>query len=556
LHRTIRIAVAIVLLLLLAGGGAVFYLVRFTGDVGSSALERWIGEQLRGVAGSYLNAELTFENPDYQYPLTVVLENIRLTAADPASGAGKTVDIIEIARATLTLAEIPSEGQPLKIERVMLDGPKFRFVCRSAEDISLVGFSDLVKTGDDTASAAAARADESAAPRAAAVKVTDVFQLRLVHISDGQIHYDPRRPDRRAMMLDRINMSLNVEPDKEGWYTLNTKLDRQPLGSLDLAGRFNLNDNIFDFNTLALAVDFGPESNKSLPPQMQEFLTEHNVRGELDVNARGTIAVSDWRSAKIEGSVNLSDGDFTFGKYRLAVPQLSALLSMSDKVARLSQLDIRALGGSLLAAAQLKLDDTMQATVNVEGEGLRIHQLLRAADGVGEEKAGDELPLKGTVKLKLNAQAPLAQVTTKLTGGGHLQLTEGRLVNLPTVGTIVGSVANQVGVTDSIAKQSSSDELLMMFTFKNDRIKVDRLDYRSPLVAVRGGGEVMLDGLALNLIVNGGPIEKVQSLLGPVGDLTALLTDRIAKYHVTGRVGEPKVTAVIAEGIFDKLFGG
>ena len=69
-----------------------------------------------------------------------------------------------------------------------------------------------------------------------------------------------------------------------------------------------------------------------------------------------------------------------------------------------------------------------------------------------------------------------------------------------------------------------------------------------PLEVCRKAEAALRDGY-------GGPIEKVQSLLGPVGDLTALLTDRIAKYHITGRIGEPRVSRVIADGIFDDLFG-
>jgi len=87
-------------------------------------------------------------------------------------------------------------------------------------------------------------------------------------------------------------------------------------------------------------------------------------------------------------------------------------------------------------------------------------------------------------------------------------------------------------------------------------MRIDKLDYRSVIVAARGKGEMLLDGFVLNLIVHGGPIEKLQSLLGPVGDLTALITDRVAKYHITGPVSDPKVKAIIAEGVFDKLFGG
>ncbi len=542
----IRIAVAAVLLVLIAASAVYVYFIRVTGDDGSSALEVWIGEQIRAAAGSHLNVDLQFESPDYQYPYTVVVQKVRLTAPDPA-GEGGTLDIISIGKATLTLGEIPAIGKPLHIENVVLESPRFNFVCKSATDAGLIGFSNLIKTADEPGAV-----PDPALPPA---KVTDVFRIRMVHMTNGQFHFDPRNPDKRAMHLDRVNLGLNVEPDKEGWYTLKTRMDRAPIGALDIDGRFNLNDNVLDLSHLRLTLNLGGDNNNTLPPQMQAFLAEHDVRGELTVEAAGSIRLADWRNANLEVKANLGEGRFSFGQYRLNVPQLSLMAAMKDQMLSITQLDARTLGGTLMGNAQLALNDAFDAQLRLEGEDLRIHQVLKAAETPapgGKPASDEELPFRGIANFKVHARAPLTSLTTRLLGGGNLTLREARLVALPGVTLLEDELAAKK--SSDKRNPGASDTVFLLFTFKNDRIRVDNLDYRSTVIAARGKGEVLLDGLKLDLKISGGPLEKVQSLLGPIGDLTTVVTDRIARYQLTGTVASPKIKAIIADGVFDKLF--
>jgi len=560
---TLRIIVAIVLLLLIAVTSIVVYFVRVTGGEGSSALEQWIGSELRSVAAAHLNAELSFENPDYQYPLTIVVENIRLTVPDPA-GAGEKVDIIRIGKATLTVAEIPETGKPLQIERVVLEQPQFSFVNISATDARLIGFSNLVKTSDQPPAAEPSIATPS-------TKITDVFRIRLVHILNGTIHYDPRDSDKRAMMLDRINMALNVEPDEQGWYKLSTRIDRAPISELMVNGRFNLNDNIAEIAELSLAVELGGD-NQSLPPQMQRALADHDLRGKLTAKAKGTIKFDDWINAKIDLDVALNDGNVSFGDYRLNLPHVSLAAAMTDRKVIVHQLNANLLSGTLAGSGEIQVEAPFYAEAKMRGDELRIHQVLKAAaivnanaktnaDTKGSAEAPppvmEELPFRGIASFQVAARAPAGSITTQLSGTGHFSLREGRIINVPAINQFEDGLAGITGsknIKGTLA--GANDSIDLQFNFKNDRMRIDKLDYRSAIVAARGKGEMLLDGFVLNLIVHGGPIEKLQSLLGPVGDLTALLTDRVAKYHITGPVSDPKVKAIIAEGVFDKLFGG
>jgi hypothetical protein len=116
--RLIRIGAGAIVTLLLLAGIAFWYVSRS----GSGRLEQWIGSQIQTIANSYINPRLSFTDLDYTYPYTVSLKNLRLTADDPAN-PGKIVDVIACESAAVTLAEIPSIGKPIVIQKISLNKP-------------------------------------------------------------------------------------------------------------------------------------------------------------------------------------------------------------------------------------------------------------------------------------------------------------------------------------------------------------------------------------------------------------------------------------------------
>ncbi len=45
----------------------------------------------------------------------------------------------------------------------------------------------------------------------------------------------------------------------------------------------------------------------------------------------------------------------------------------------------------------------------------------------------------------------------------------------------------------------------------------------------------------LDLKMNAGPLEKLQSMLGKVGDIFGKITDGLVTYRIRGTLGDPKV---------------
>lgn len=124
-----QVAVLMILMVMVAGG-----LWWYTGRVGSSRLEQWIGSNLVGVIQNYVNPRLHFDYLDYQVPRSVVVENLEfLSDGTP---------ILTADRVYLQLAQTPTQGQPIRIERITVDGLELRLI-RQPE--GLIGWRRFVK---------------------------------------------------------------------------------------------------------------------------------------------------------------------------------------------------------------------------------------------------------------------------------------------------------------------------------------------------------------------------------------------------------------------------
>ncbi len=362
--RLIRIA-------MLAGGGlvvlaiAVALIVR---HMGPGTLQDWIGTQLQDIADSYLNPKLSFTDLAYEYPLRVSLKNLHLTADDPAN-PGHTIDIIACRHAMVALAEIPSIGKPIVIQKIILDQPLISAVAVAPRSKQFVGFSELVRGGS---ASGAAEEKSSGPPR----KLSDVFQMRLVQITDGKIVYDPRIPGTVPMALDRINTALNIEPADAGWYKLDTVIARKPVFELQLAGQLNLDSFSVRGVDIKLLADLGRDKLDYLPPELQAMLRQYDARGKLNVEVTGSMPIMDPMKGRVEAIVKLDGANFAMGGLRIPVDNLDLDARFADGKADLPSLKIAALGGSAVLSGSATLNDRLDADLHLKVAGMVLEQLL------------------------------------------------------------------------------------------------------------------------------------------------------------------------------------
>jgi hypothetical protein len=523
MKRKLIIAIAAVLILLAAG--VVLFLVYGTGSV---AVQRWIAGQLGAVADGYLNPRLSLGALHYQYPLTAVVDDVRLVADDPAK-PGATVDIFVARHVTLEMAEIPRSGRPLRIQKLILDHPEFRAVSANQEDSSLVGFSHFLK-------ATPAVADTKA-------KLSDVFDIRLIQIANGLVVYDPRAPGARPMEIDQINCALSVEPAKEGetgWYTLEMELERKPVFATHFAGRVNIDSMVLDVQPLRVALKLGREQDHYLPPQIQSILKEHEVSGDLVVEASGLLHAGDWQASTLKAQVTLTGGNFAAGDNHFPLDRLQVLWTMADRRGVLEKFDAEMLGGKLDGSGQFALSDSMDGRVDLRFANLRIEQCLRNA-------AGGEGKYRGALSGQIAWQGPLTEASKQSRGSGSIQIVDGYLNQLPVLSTLLAAV-NRTMKAAGMSSGRPSDTADMAFTFEGDRVNFHKVDVVTQMAVLRGHGDIFFD-THLNMLFNAGALEKVQSMLGRVGTFLGKMTDEISAYTLTGTLGEPQVGVTLAPNL-------
>ena len=79
-----------------------------------------------------------------------------------------------------------------------------------------------------------------------------------------------------------------------------------------------------------------------------------------------------------------------------------------------------------------------------------------------------------------------------------------------------------------------------------------KIDLRAPTYAIRGDGDLYFNQ-NLNMTINAGPLERIQSGLGTVGDILGAVSSSLARYHVTGTIAAPVVKVQLLGGIGDLI---
>jgi hypothetical protein len=147
--------------------------------------------------------------------------------------------------------------------------------------------------------------------------------------------------------------------------------------------------------------------------------------------------------------------------------------------------------------------------------------------------------VKGLVSSSGAAQAALAGLPASLSGAGEIHLREGRLVGLPVMSALVDLMKIRIPAALSPADKADST-----FRFTPEGVRIERIDILTALLAARGEGIIKYDA-TLDMRLNAGPLEKLQSLLGKAGDLLGHLTDKLVAYKVEGRLGNPTVRPMV-----------
>lgn len=511
---------------LIVGGAVALLLV--VGGAGQSAIEAWVGDQLKEVAAAHLKPELEFDTIDYQAPRTLVLTNVRLTADDP-DHPDQRIDIIDAKRIRIELAELPSEGEPLRIKSIELDGATIRLI--DTDQSGLVGFSDFVREKSTT----------DAPP------LSEVLQITQISITGGAIEYDARTSGTEPMRFDQIDTVLDIDETDGGTYALDLKLDRKDELDLRLKGGCDLDAMRLAVESLKGELDLSRDKDHYLPPQVQAFMKQYDLVGRLALDASGELDFNDVAASPCKITLQLTDAHGSIAGYRLPINKLTIDAQMADRVVTIDRLVSDLLGGELYGEGKMRIGDGdgLPATLQLSGNGLQLRELMvQGTEGNGVESAA----VAGRVDLQLNVEAPLEDVLNQMTGAGEVRISEGRIARLPLISGLIDFMESAGNISRRSDAPTGRDEGRAVFELRGDHAYLSKLQIEGTWFAMQGKGKVYFDNrVAMN--INAGPLEKVLSSIGPLGSVLNEVKNGMIAYGVRGPFGDLTIRPIPLGGL-------
>ena len=511
------LGIAALVLILLIGAGAFVGYRLLVGGVGG--LDDWVVRRVVGIAEVYLVPNVEFDSFAYDKG-AVTLRGVRLIAPDGTA-------VVEAEALRVAFAGIPTPASGVVIESVELDGASLHLIRAGAGGFK--GLIPFVKREN------VRRQDQVQED----MRLGTAFQIRHIVLKDCSVVYDEGE-GQPPMQLGGIELDMNVEPDPDAAndrvYTIKTELDRVPILSLAVNGRLNLDALALDLDALTLKADLAEEQAvAALPPQIQALLREHEVSGRIELDATGEIPLGAPLDSSLSASAALHGFNVATGDYRLPIDSGLVKVDYSSRIANLGTAQLQLCQGVVDAGgSQINLTGAAtKAGVRWSVSGFHLRDLLRAntTDGSQPPKIAGVVASSGTADVA--SATPLS-----VSGSGELTVREGRLVNLP----LISGLARAMNVLGKITGAPKfNDKADAAFTLTDTGVEVESLSAETEILAAHGNGTIGYDG-TLDLLLNAGPMEKLQNAAGIIGDIVGAVTDQVVKYDVEGTVGAPTIS--------------
>jgi len=534
--------------------------------------EPWIRGKVLAIADDLLKPRIEIGRFEYRYPLGVDIIDLKLVATD---GSGRETTILDAPKVGIVLDALPITG-PIVFRDFDLDGVTTRFDVR--EDGTMIGWSDLL-TGDDSAG------DDDR-------PISDIFAIDTITVSDLTVDYGVLGVDRR-MTLDDLDFKIDNRARQgddridlgrgPGWYQIDTTLERADLFDIEIAGGLDIDTLDAELNRLHLDLKIDDDAVGHLPPQLQDVIVERKVEGRLDATMTGSFNLNEPRRDDTRFTVELGPTNFAIddrivdiakasmaGRYESEVLRIEPFtidvfngtvditLKIADEEHRGMPGDVTPPAEPVKPATESRNPDTQArlAAIRASSEGVVPDAALGAAietassmhafgslevrdvdlGAIHRLDPSDPSKIAGLVDAAMEFDLNLGRPIATLGGGGEVDVEKGRF----TGGRIVEALAKVMRILT--LSPSQTDRFEATFILKGETLDLTKFTMLAGPIGARGRGTVGLVDRKLDLRMNAGPLEGLQATMGTVGDLTSLVTDRLAKYLVRGTISDPDVT--------------
>lgn len=428
--------------------GVLLILFLWISGSGSSAAEQWLEGPLKAIINAHLNGELSFNNLDYQAPGTVHLDNVLLTS-------GMT-DIVSAMRVTLTLADVPRKGKPLRIKDLRVEEPQIRLV---REGSGVAGFAKLFKSQSTDQRD---QDDEQ-------TRLSEVFEIRRCAISNGRVCFE-NMPG--ATVIDGISAEMTVTP-QTGWYSIHAAVKRKPHFGMTLIAGINLDTLTLRMDPDAkelvrIDMDLHRDNDKYLPREIAAYVQRHQAQGKLQIALHGVVPIESPAAAKCELTLRLDGAQFSVDQFTMPLKLVEGR-AQYDQNKMVFSVNAECLEGKLTAEGNV---DVQQATASV---GVAIIKPLDLKRTIAETPRINYAGL-------LAGELDLHRKGGSLSGKGRLEITNAEFQHL------------LAGLSDNVLVETMGNDVASVdLDVHDDRVVLKNLRIEIASAEMRGGGEVRFD---------------------------------------------------------------
>ena len=526
------------LALVLVGVGVGVY--KQVGKMGAAARDAWVAAQIRSSINDVLVPELTFRRLTYQEQGShaVVLEDVCLLADDPDNPA-QPMTVFRSRRVQITFARPPGLKQPPEIASIQFLEPVIH-LARAQKNGAWVGFSPMFEPGG--------LADLSAAEGPA----QDALKIGRIDLQGARVVIDRRGSGAAPLEIDGLEMRWVAAELSQARYGGTVTLSREPGLKVQAEIELDPGTRVLEVTSLGVTASVSEPVLASLPPATRSAVQAYEIRGEIEASASGRMAWDAWREMQFEMAVDLTQGHAALGGCYTPVDRLHVAASTAQGVATIQRISVQALDGWLRGDGVLQLAEGYPLELQLGWRDLEIGHLFARPEDAAPGLAGR---MQGQATLRTALADPLQRVS----GRGRLSVRQGRLDQLAPVSHTLRFMSARGDLTAAPGAQghAGKDRADLAFELRGDHVHVLRWvserrgEYSQvvgPWYAIRPRGNLYFDR-RLDLHINAGALERVQSSLGPLGSAMGMVTDSLLTYHVGGVWGRPRVRAVPLGGL-------
>lgn len=562
--------------------------------LGSRLAEPVIRSQLMTLASEYLEPRLELGPIRYDFPLTVSTTDAKLIAKDQT---GKDFELLSVKDLQITLHRLPIFDGPLVFQELVVVDAAATFEVDEAGDVT--GWETLLKdSGSDDADDSPA--DDRPISDLFAIDRIGVRGLDLEYRITG--NPTPMIMEDLSFDIDNKGRSGAEKIDlgrSPGWYEIDTELKQGKLLDLALKGGIDIDTLDVELTLVKLDLQLDDTRTSVLPPQIQSFIKDRKVEGSVDATLKGEFNLNNFMSNKTRMSMELGRTRFAIDKFLIEIDEASATGRTENDTLLIEPIVVKALDGTLNGTIRVSDETTrgkpkpapttpapdatrtttaapsdppgerpaptggdptkaspktlggIERAINVDlipnaslakveefARGIHLFTQFQIDDmqiqALQRMDAEEPHQWAGTVDAAIATDLNLASPLASLEGGGSIGISKGRLSGV----NAWQALAKLMRVVTLNPNQK--DRANLDFTVDDERVDFQRFNMLAGAIGVRAKGWIGFDK-SIHFDANAGPLEALQDSAGTVGTILGSLTDRLVKYVIRGRIGDPTV---------------